>query len=329
MDCKKFSELLSEFADGELSSAEAAKMKLHMEKCADCRLRYEVIAKMSAEISEICNVSADFEIKPLKSSRLKTLYGRYRHSAALIAAAAAIVIFARGLYGGGIKIKDSAPAPSSSPAPVIDATLGTLPSEGAANDAAENVPQAVAEAPKTEENTQTAAAPQKSAAPKKSLTEKESAEKDSASNKAAVPSPSLNNEAAPAPQYNAPSAAVQPSPTVQPSEKESAETAENGTSDASASNGGESRKSPGRSGDGSAPMLATAPVPLNIFDDVSGYTMPSQELFESAEVYSALYARLLKLKALAENDSVSRETLEADFSALLADISDALLSARK
>ena len=53
MDCKKFSELLSEFADGELSSAEAAKMKQHMEKCADCKLRYEVIKKMSAEISDI------------------------------------------------------------------------------------------------------------------------------------------------------------------------------------------------------------------------------------------------------------------------------------
>ena len=144
MDCKKFSELLSEFADGELSSAEAAKMKQHMEKCADCKLRYEVIKKMSAEISDICNVPADFEIELPKSTRLKTLYGKYRHSAALIAAAAAIVIFARGIYGGGIKIKDSVPAPSPSPAPVIDATLGTLPSE----DAASSAPQTAAEVPK-------------------------------------------------------------------------------------------------------------------------------------------------------------------------------------
>lgn len=315
MDCKKFSELLSEFADGELSSAEAAKMKQHMEKCADCKLRYEVIKKMSAEISDICNVPADFEIELPKSTRLKTLYGKYRHSAALIAAAAAIVIFARGIYGGGIKIKDSVPAPSPSPAPVIDATLGTLPSE----DAASSAPQTAAEVPKSEKSV-----PQKSAEPKKSVSKKDTAEKKDNINTDNTPQLSGNDEdlpTAPVPEFY--------SPAVIPEQSADKENTETATTDSYSVNSVEpidnTSEAMRASGASCSALLSKSSAPMDIFAAVSDYSMPSQSLFKSDEDYNLLCTRLQKLQSLAVSENVSEEELESDFSNLLNDINNALI----
>lgn len=315
MDCKKFSELLSEFADGELSSAEAAKMKQHMEKCADCKLRYEVIKKMSAEISDICNVPADFEIELPKSTRLKTLYGKYRHSAALIAAAAAIVIFARGIYGGGIKIKDSVPAPSPSPAPVIDATLGTLPSE----DAASSAPQTAAEVPKSEKSV-----PQKSAEPKKSVSKKDTAEKKDNINTDNTPQLSGNDEdlpTAPVPEFY--------SPAVIPEQSADKENTETAITDSYSVNSVEPTDNTSEamraSGESCSALLSKSSAPMDIFAAVSDYSMPSQSLFKSDEDYNLLCTRLQKLQSLALSENVSEEELESDFSNLLNDINNALI----
>lgn len=315
MDCKKFSELLSEFADGELSSAEAAKMKQHMEKCADCKLRYEVIKKMSAEISDICNVPADFEIKLPKSTRLKTLYGKYRHSAALIAAAAAIVIFARGIYGGGIKIKDSVPAPSPSPAPVIDATLGTLPSE----DAASSAPQTAAAVPKSEKSV-----PQKSAEPKKSVFKKDTAEKKDNINTDNTPQLSGNDEdlpTAPVPEFY--------SPAVIPEQSADKENTETAITDSYSVNSVEPTDNTSEtmraSGASCSAQLSISSAPMDIFAAVSDYSMPSQSLFKSDEDYNLLCTRLQKLQNLAVSENVSEEELESDFSNLLNDINNALI----
>ncbi|MEA4893888.1 MAG: zf-HC2 domain-containing protein [Oscillospiraceae bacterium] len=174
-DCDKYMELISSMLDGELSGAQEAELRTHIEKCENCKRAYNAFASISGALKEELVTPPDtlskgvmYKIKNQNKAGKRFAFGRFT----AIAACLAIILFGASHFGllGGTKLGTSgkgaaAPkavenqtitadmVPESSESPAEERVAGS--SEGSAADAqqgdgqtmmTESVPEAQCEA---------------------------------------------------------------------------------------------------------------------------------------------------------------------------------------
>ena len=101
-NCEKYLDLISAYADGELTAQESAEIEAHLANCEECRSILETYRAISAEIIDdmedvpagfaagVMNKVSDYEIKRKNKKNIRKIAGRWIGAAACIA----IILFA-------------------------------------------------------------------------------------------------------------------------------------------------------------------------------------------------------------------------------------------
>ena len=315
MKCSEFNEKLSEFIDGELSNAEEKKMRTHMEKCSDCRAQYDALKALSDAVKDMRTSSLPPEfakeiIKKTAKPDIPYLWQKYNKIAAVLVAAFAVVIFARGARVNKEFLKDAA-----APKPEITAEFAAPVA-----DAADETPVKNEEIePKQETKKETAVTEKQEEIgnkPHETKAMPTETEPQSEAEEAAQVYPEENQTAkSESLDSDADDAGDSYSDyEVYNSKKADADASNEPTKSASSDKLSASSRSAG----GSSARNADTASP--VYNRVLYYSMPPADSFESAEAYSALTSRLASLKARAQNG----EDVNAEFDAFLLDVSGAM-----
>lgn len=100
MNCSEFKKILNEYIDGELSVNEKKKADEHIAECTQCRKNVLLYRKLSEKVKECNDVKMpdDFKVElPKKKNAVITLFRKHETVVATLVAAAALVIFAGGI----------------------------------------------------------------------------------------------------------------------------------------------------------------------------------------------------------------------------------------
>ena len=306
MKCSEFYEKISEFIDGGLSESNEKEMRAHMEKCPECRARYDAYTALSDAVKDTRTSSLPPEFaKEITKKATKTdipyLLQKYNKTAAVLVAAFAVVIFARGARVNKEFLEEStAPKPeiiTEFAAPVISAEEKD---ENDIESAQEQVKEEKAETAELGKAEEEKAEPAEIIVPPPQSEEKPEAAK-------------------------APEEAVKPE-TEDVQMKSSSSVSEDLAVNSTDSDSGEAVSDDyavrAKSADGNSAsnarrgVISSASAP----DKVLSYSLPSADSFESDEEYAAFSARLNSLKAKVQNG----EDVSAEFDAFLSDVNGAM-----
>ena len=338
MNCEEIRGKLNEYIDGELSKEETIDFEMHLYECDDCKKYYMAISALADAVRDAksTDLPDDFEIQIPKENRIKYLWRKYEKTAAVMVAAIALIIFAKGIknipnYVSPDEMpKEAAQSEDICSAPADDET-------GASLDETEEVPAENAEEAKSESNdggsakksgADSAKAPALAEQAGKS-TAKEPDTTTVTAPKAVNDQVETNTPALPEAAEEAKTAAGS-APVKEPSNSITEEAASEGffndRSD-TATDGVHQTPQPAKKG-GSAPVANGSSAKSSALKSsvdlspVLSYSMPPADSFTNPDLYGEFSSRLSSLKSRASSASEDeKQAILNEFNSLQAEIS--------
>ncbi|MBO4897332.1 MAG: zf-HC2 domain-containing protein [Clostridia bacterium] len=336
MTCEEIKAKLNEYIDSELSKEETMDFEMHLYDCEDCKKEYVALKELGEAVRETqcTDLPEDFEIAIPKNNKVISLLKKYQKTAAVMAAAIALILVVHA-------VRDM-PGFITTEKPKDTAQTEEYIKDDSKEESNSETVSAVSDVDVSEdqksEDTDNTAAPAKTpekkeqSTPQQSVheTKKESAKRDNNTTAAEVKEDASSSNA-----QSADTEVTKPEPTrPQTTDRgEAIPEADNEAAEDTAAGGG-SYNSYSASYDGSTPMKnesaqnsaksASGGTALKSVDvsPVLSYSIPSADSFANPDLYSDFSSRLSSLKSRASSASEGeKQAILNEFNSLQAEIS--------